>query len=267
MDRDAIKERLLAQLSAEDARDLDALLRRDQGSRVGLDALADGALQIDPRGACTWCNETAAQALGIEVDAFIGGPALARFTLSDEHESGDGFEEIWARMLDRSQVRFDYASIESAGDDRWSVSCVFSPIVVDHEVRGCLLVFREISLLRGATTRAQSRNSELLIARDQALEASRTKSAFLANMSHELRTPLNAIIGYAELVAEDVAELEGGSLLSDVTKIRAAAEQLLALINDILDLSKIEAGHMEFFAEPFRIAPLIGEAWSPERHM
>ena len=75
--------------------------------------------------------------------------------------------------------------------------------------------------------------------------ASQHKSEFLANMSHELRTPLNAIIGYSELLEEEAGELDGGRLVPDLQKIAVAAKHQLSLINDILDLSKVEAGRME----------------------
>jgi signal transduction histidine kinase/CheY-like chemotaxis protein len=100
---------------------------------------------------------------------------------------------------------------------------------------------------------------ELAIARDQALEASRAKSSFLANMSHELRTPLNAIIGYSELLQEEAEELEQDDFIPDLKKIHAAGRHLLDLINDILDLSKIEAGKMELYLETFEISALFQE--------
>jgi signal transduction histidine kinase len=87
--------------------------------------------------------------------------------------------------------------------------------------------------------------------------ASRHKSEFVANMSHELRTPLNAIIGYSEMLQEDVEDLGEMGLLADLGKINAAAKHLLALINNILDLSKIEAGRMDLFLEEFEIAGLV----------
>src|SRR5579859_506665 len=100
---------------------------------------------------------------------------------------------------------------------------------------------------------------ELVLARDQALEASRAKSAFLANMSHELRTPLNAIIGYSELIEEECADTGQEDFIPDLKKIQSAARHQLALINDILDLSKIEAGRMELYLETFEVPHMVQE--------
>jgi signal transduction histidine kinase/DNA-binding response OmpR family regulator len=99
--------------------------------------------------------------------------------------------------------------------------------------------------------------NELLSARDQALESSRAKSSFLANMSHELRTPLNAIIGYSELIQEEFADNGQDDYLPDLRKIQAAAKHLLSLINDILDLSKIEAGRMDLFVETVDVSQMV----------
>jgi signal transduction histidine kinase len=82
-------------------------------------------------------------------------------------------------------------------------------------------------------------------------EANQAKSSFLANMSHELRTPLNAIIGYSELLIDDARALGGESLKPDLDKIRSAALHQLSLVNEILDLSKIEAGKLELEIQPF----------------
>jgi signal transduction histidine kinase len=90
--------------------------------------------------------------------------------------------------------------------------------------------------------------------------ASQHKSEFLANMSHELRTPLNAIIGYSELLEEEAGHLEGGRLVPDLQKIAIAAKHQLSLINDILDLSKIEAGRMELEPTDFDLPGAIDNA-------
>jgi signal transduction histidine kinase len=89
----------------------------------------------------------------------------------------------------------------------------------------------------------------------QLAEASQHKSQFLANMSHELRTPLNAIIGVSEMLREDAEALKQDT--EPLDRVLGAGRHLLALINDILDLSKIEAGRMELQLEPFALAPLI----------
>ena len=90
-------------------------------------------------------------------------------------------------------------------------------------------------------------------------EATKAKSVFLANMSHELRTPLNAIIGYSELLSDDAADLGHSEYVPDLAKIQAAAQHLLSLISDILDLAKIEEGKIELFYEKIDIKQLVDE--------
>ena len=102
----------------------------------------------------------------------------------------------------------------------------------------------------------------LTAARDQAEAMSRTKSSFLANMSHELRTPLNAIIGYSEILQEDAADKEDKEPIDDLQKIESAGRHLLGLINNILDLSKIEAGKMDIFIEEVDVQALVKEVLS-----
>ena len=148
------------------------------------------------------------------------------------------------------------------------------PLIRDEQMIGALVIRRAergylpdsiVSLLQ--TFAAQSvlaiQNARLfqqIQEKGEQLEAaSKLKSQFLANMSHELRTPLNAIIGVTEMLHEDAVDLDRADELEPLDRVLRAARHLLALINDILDLSKIEAGKMELHPENFQLAPLVDD--------
>ena len=120
---------------------------------------------------------------------------------------------------------------------------------------GTVGVFTEVTELK-------RHEEEVAAARDEAMQATQAKSKFLASMSHELRTPLNAIIGYSEMLHEEALDLGQEAFLPDLEKIQGAGKHLLGLINDILDLSKIEAGRMGILVEDFAVAELIAEVQS-----
>ncbi|HEY6224500.1 MAG TPA: response regulator, partial [Gemmatimonadales bacterium] len=119
------------------------------------------------------------------------------------------------------------------------------PVTVGGEQVGMMALYHDIT--------------ELLTARREAEAANETKSRFLASTSHELRTPLNAIIGYSEMLQEQAAEDGQEAYAADLGKIHSAGQHLLAVINDILDLSKIEAGKMELYLETVAVRPLVDE--------
>ncbi|HSG82479.1 MAG TPA: GAF domain-containing protein [Gemmatimonadota bacterium] len=125
------------------------------------------------------------------------------------------------------------------------------PVIVDGSRVGLMALYHDIS--------------ELLRARREAESANTAKSQFLASMSHELRTPLNAILGYSEMLQEDAEEDGQEGYVSDLQKIQSAGVHLLTLINDVLDLSKIEAGKMELSPETFDVGATIQEVASTVR--
>ena len=124
---------------------------------------------------------------------------------------------------------------------------------------GNVSVFTDITELKEHEEELDELVRELGVARDAAVEANSAKSQFLANMSHELRTPLNAIIGYSELLIDDAEDDENEEYIPDLEKIQKAGKHLLGLINDILDLSKIEVGKIELFIEEFDLNDVLSD--------
>ncbi len=185
-----------------------------------------------------------------------GNPSFeALFGYSREEYLGRNLDELIATDTSLSdavaitQHVLDQGAVRTVGRRRCrdgtqvEVEILGVPVQVDGELVGLMGIYHDIT--------------ELSRARRTAEEASSAKSQFLANMSHELRTPLNAIIGYSEMLEEEVAEIDHAELAPDLQKIRSAGRHLLALINDILDLSKIEAGKSELYLEEFDVAGMV----------
>ncbi len=181
---------------------------------------------------------------------------------------GDGWRKVHdPDMLEGVAKRFFEAI---ASGDNWQDT--FPLRGADGEYRWFLSLAQPIRNAKGEVirwfgtntdiTEQRMQGQELEAARDLAEEANRAKSQFLANMSHELRTPLSAVIGYSEMLEEEVEEAGQHHLLEDLEKIKSNARHLLSLINDVLDISKIEANKMEVYTETFDVAAMLQEVAS-----
>jgi signal transduction histidine kinase/DNA-binding response OmpR family regulator len=191
----------------------------------------------------------------------------------------DSGQAGWVIDADPADARYPRAAAAAeAGLRTWMIF----PVVVADQVLAFLEFFSTepvepepalVSLVKDVGTQTgrvleRMRADEALRAAKEAAEvANQAKSTFLASMSHEFRTPLNAIIGYAEMLEEEAADGGQEDLLPDLGKIRSAGRHLLGVINDVLDLSKIEAGRTDLYLETFSVATLVDEVASTVRPM
>ena len=132
---------------------------------------------------------------------------------------------------------------------------------------GVVATYADITELKQHEAELADLVEKLQIARDAADEANRTKSSFLANMSHELRTPLNAIIGLTDMLVTNAARFGTEKAQEPLQRVNRAGTHLLGLINQVLDLSKIEAGKLELNPQTVQLAPLINEVIGTARQL
>jgi len=221
---------------------------RDQQfyTRSLIESNIDALITTDPRGIITDVNKQMEALTGCTRDELIGAPFKDYFTDPERAEAGIKL------VLGESKVT-DYELTARARDGKETVVSYNATTFHDRDrkLQGVFAAARDVT--------ERKRYEESL------QQANRAKSVFLANMSHELRTPLNAIMGYSEMLQEEAIERKLDGFGADLEKINAAGRHLLALINDILDLSKIEAGKMELFLESFDVAKMIDEVASTIR--
>ena len=219
-----------------------------------LDASGEGIYGLDARGVITFVNRRGSEMLGYEPDELIGQNMHERTHYSRPDGSPYPAEEcpihraaaegIPCEVSDEVMWRKDGSDMQ--------VEYVASPVREQGRLSGAVVNFRDITARKHA-------EFELIVARDAAEAASRAKSDFLARMSHELRTPLNSIIGFANVLQKNRPATMTDEQVSYCHRIATNGLHLLGLINDILDLSKIEAGRMTLELSPVMLDTLVRE--------
>jgi PAS domain S-box-containing protein len=231
-----------------------ALAEADERQRLVLDSAGEGIFGLDIEGRVSFCNRGAADMLGYGTDELLG--ASMHQAVHYAHADGAVYDEDACPMREtfRNGVtrQIDGEVLWRKDGTAFPVEYTATPISNDGSLVGAVVVFRDI-------TERKRTEQELKDAKEEADAANQAKSSFLANMSHELRTPMNAILGYSEMLMDEAEDTGQEDFIPDLKKIHQAGSHLLALINDILDLSKVESGKMEAYAEDINIDSLIDD--------
>ena len=179
--------------------------------------------------------------------------------LADVMAPGTPFETIIRHAAERGLVEEAKGRVEEWVAERLARHRSASGEEVPHRSGERWIRISERRTTDGGAVAVYADVTDLQVARDQAMHATEAKSQFLASMSHELRTPMNAIIGFTRLVMRRSKDVLPAQQYGNLEKILASANHLLALLNDVLDLSKIEAGKMDVLIERFDVAALIAQ--------
>jgi PAS domain S-box-containing protein len=263
---------ITAQLVVKQFEETERLLGRFQSANAQRQAVLDAALQMsiiatNLEGEVQLFNRGAETLLGYTSDEVVGCRTLLDFLLPEEiashaaelaAEIGASVppETLFAEYVKRGLISAREWSFRRKDGTRFPVSLSVTPLKGgDGSLAGYLAAAMDITERKWAEEEAHR-------AKLAAEAANQAKSSFLANMSHELRTPLNAIIGYSEMLQEEMEDLGQDDLIPDLGKIHSAGRHLLTLINDVLDISKIEAGRMDLFVENFDIVQMVADVVS-----
>ncbi|MCC6313929.1 MAG: PAS domain S-box protein [Thermomicrobiales bacterium] len=236
------------------SREVSGLIRAQQAVRASearfrslIANATDMVVILDGDGAFRYASPAVRATLGWRPEELIGRNAFASIHPDDAPQVEAAFTAVLAAPNDRPPIGFRFRHAD--GSWRWLES-VASNLLDDPAVGGIVVNTRDVSERMRAA-------EELRAAKEAAEAANRQKSAFLSAMSHELRTPLSAVIGYADLLLENASDPLSAGQTADVRQIAASAGRLLGLINDLLDLSRIEAGQLQLAPQPVALDAVV----------
>jgi PAS domain S-box-containing protein len=229
-----------------------------------IDATATPIYAFDRSGRALLMNEAGAQVMGLPRDSILGHTRLLRWNAEEAAAHAASDERVFAT----GETVYVEESVSSGPAERTFLSVKFPLRDLEGRIYAVGGVSTEITELRRAQRAVVEANTglehvvaqrtqELVEARDRAEQADRAKTAFLSTISHELRTPLNSIIGFTEIVLRELSGPLNDEQRRQLTIVQDSSRLLLDLINEILDLSRIEAGRMQFTLEPFDLAELL----------
>ncbi len=242
-----------------EAQKMASMLKESEArTKAIMDDAPDGIVVLDEFETIVSFNRAAERIFGYKPEEVEGNKFQMLFPEKNIPDSETALKHFLESSTDSGESLLNEATGQRKNDEVFPLDISVSEVTVGNS-KLYTVILRDVSVQKKAEKEMQDANRQLAHARDEALEASKVKSRFLANMSHELRTPMNAIIGYSEILLEELEDMKEKELVSDVQKIHGAGKQLLGLIQDILDLSKIEAGKMEVHLETFIITDLLKE--------
>ncbi len=244
-------------------------LQQEEQTIFLLNSSGDGICGLDQAGTCTIINESGAKMLGYSPADLLGQKFLKLIVAPADDQASQEIDQQLAKAL-RGQT-----TVASAEDTMFrrqdgsllDVAYTVSPWKRYGQTEGVVISYSDIRERKTSERQVERARQEAELARQIAEEANTAKSNFLANMSHELRTPLNAVIMYSEMLQEDATDMQLDVFAKDLSRIHVAGRHLLALVNGVLDLAKIEAGKMELFIEEADIEAAVEDVVNTVRNL